>query len=62
MSPAAPSAAQIAVLRYVLATRGRMADPGNLRIAQVCVANGWLTGDEGGQFRPTPAGAALAEG
>ena len=60
MSHARPTTAQIAILRYVHATRGQIADPGNLQVAQQCVARGWLPGDPAEGFGLTPQGAVFA--
>jgi hypothetical protein len=55
-----PTVTQIAILRYVHATRGQLADPGNLQVARQCVAQGWLVGEEREGFDLTQEGAALA--
>lgn len=60
MSPPRPTTVQIAILRYVHATRGQLADPGNLQVAHQCVAHGWLTGGEHEGFDLTEEGAGLA--
>lgn len=59
MSRSRPTIAQLAILRYVHATRGQLADPGNLQVAHQCVAQGWLTGGEREGFDLTEAGADL---
>lgn len=59
MSRARPTITQIAILRYVQATRGQLADPGNLQVAHQCVAHGWLTGGENEGFDLTEEGAGL---
>jgi hypothetical protein len=59
MSRPRPTIAQIAILRYVHATRGQLADPGNLQVAQQCVAHGWLIGGEREGFDLTEEGAGL---
>jgi hypothetical protein len=55
-----PNPVQIAVLRYVNATRGQLADPCNLQVARQCVAHGWLVGGEREGFDLTDEGADLA--
>ena len=60
MSRPRPTIAQIAILRYVQATRGQLADPGNLQVANQCVARGWLIGAEDDGFDLTQEGADLA--
>jgi hypothetical protein len=60
MSRPRPTVTQIAILRYVHATRGQLADPCNLQVARQCVAHGWLVGCETEGFDLTQEGAAFA--
>jgi hypothetical protein len=60
MSRSRPTIAQIAILRYVHATRGQLADPGNLQVARQCVAEGWLIGGDREGFDLTREGVDLA--
>lgn len=55
-----PNTAQIAVLRYIDATRRPLSDPSNLQVAEQCVAHGWLVGGVREGFDLTQEGVRAA--